>query len=108
MLFNIEYLSYFLTATPHITNKLACLLRELQELQVTFAAFAAIGVQLIEPCFAVTIKEGATHSSLKQFYQNLFTSLSTYQVNQDFLKFNKPAFLAYLKICARKLRKATG
>ena len=47
---------------------------------------------LIEPFYARTIDKGATHSSLKKFYKELYSSLSKINVTPDFLTFSHPAF----------------
>ena len=57
-----------------------------------FCAYAAIGIQLIEPFYSHTIREDATHSSLQVFYKELYESLSTKKVGADFLSFESPAF----------------
>ena len=61
-----------LSENPHISNKIACLVREfmnLPHLREVYCAFAALGVHLIEPVYARTITQGATHSELKVFYK---------------------------------------
>ena len=95
MLQTYEQLSSFLDENPQISNKLACGVRELLNLpylKVIFCAFAGIGVQLIEPFYARTIDKKATHSTLKKFYKELYSSLNKFVVTPDFLAFNQPAF----------------
>ena len=75
-----------------ISNKLACLVREimsLPHLKVIYCAFAALGVQLIEPFYARTITHGSTHSQLIVFYKDLYDSL----INQIEDKFRFPDLL---------------
>ena len=79
LLFYYDHLSEFLTQNPQICNRLACLVREginLPYLKVVLAVFAIFGLHLIEPFYAKTIAKGATHSSLKQFYNDLHSSMS--------------------------------
>ena len=67
LLFNYEHLEGFLAINPHISIKLACLVRELLNLlhlKVIYVAFALLGVHLIEPFYARTIAKGATHTEL--------------------------------------------
>ena len=95
LLYNYEHLAGFLAAHPHINNKLACLVRELMDLphlKVIFSAFAILGVQLVEPFYARTISTDATHSSLKVFYQGLYTSMVKTSIGTTFLQLNEPFF----------------
>ena len=67
---NYAHLAGFLSDIPHISNKLAYLVRELMNLphlREVYCASAALGVHLIEPFYARTITQGATHSELKVF-----------------------------------------
>ena len=94
-LMNYDHIEGFLFSNPQISNKLACLIRELQNLphlKVIYAAFAVLGVHLIEPFYAITITKGTTHSMLSTFYKNLYTSLSTEKVADDFLSLKDPFF----------------
>lgn len=95
LLNNLDNLTSFLNVNPQISNKLACLVRELinlPHLRVIFAAFSLLGVQLVEPFYANTIKEGATHSSLKIFYQSLYDDLTQKKADSSFLSLNSPFF----------------
>ena len=95
LLMNYDHIEGFLSTNPQISNKLACLIRELQNLphlKVIFTAFAILGVQLIEPFYAITITKGTTHSMLSQFYKNLYTTLSTEKVTEDFMIMTEPFF----------------
>ena len=92
---NYEHIEGFLSINPQISNKLACLIRELQNLphlKVIYCVFALLGVHLIEPFYAITITTGTTHTMLTTFYKNLHTSLSTQKVSADFLSLTKPFF----------------
>lgn len=94
LLYNYEWLALFLQAHPQITNRLACLVRNLLELpyiKVVFTVFAAFGVHLVEPFYCRTIDTKATHSSLKIFYKNLYNSMSQ-EVSIEFFSFKKPHF----------------
>ena len=94
-LVNYEALEGFLAANPQISNKLACLVRELQNLphlKVIYFAFALLGVQLIEPFHAITITTGKTHSMLSSFYKQLHNGLTTLQADSEFLTLSKPFF----------------
>ena len=44
-------------------------------LRVVFAVFAAVGVNVIEPFYCMTIDSQSTHSSLKAFYTQLHSDL---------------------------------
>ena len=95
LLFNYEHIEGFLSSNPHISNKLACLVRELlnlPHLKVIFAVFALLGVHLIEPFYCKTISQTATHTKLKSFYKELHTSLVTTKVDASFLTLSKPFF----------------
>lgn len=68
----------FLSHNPHINNRLACLVRELLELpylRVVFSVFAAVGVNVIEPFYCMTIDNQSTHSILKELYTLLHSDL---------------------------------
>ena len=68
----------FLSHNPHINNRLACLVRELLELpylRVVFSVFAAVGVDVIEPFYCMTIDNQSTHSILKELYTLLHSDL---------------------------------
>ena len=95
LLYNYDTLHNFLSSHPHINNKLACLVRELQNLphlKVIYSAFALLGVHVIEPFHARTISTQATHSSLKVFYKELYDSLSTSKIGPSFLALSEPFF----------------
>ena len=95
LLHNYDHLPSFLEENPSINNKLACGVHELLNLpylKVIFCAYAALGIQLIEPFYSSTIQKDSTHSSLSVFYKNLYNSLATQNFNADFLTFNQPAF----------------
>ena len=94
-LLNYEYIEGFLSTNPQISNKLACLIRELQNLphlKVIYSVFALLGVHLIEPFYAITITKGTTHSMLSIFYKDLFNTLSTKKVTEDFINMIEPFF----------------
>ena len=96
LLFLYEHLGNFLTENNQIVNKLACLARELLELpylKTVFLVFAAIGVHIIEPFYVRTIQTGATHTSLKKFYKELYDGMDT-KVDITFFQFSKPEFSA--------------
>ena len=95
LLHNQDHLEAFLSDHPHISNKLACLVRELMNLphlKVIYACFALLGVQLVEPFYSRTIHPEATHSTLKAFYHGLYESLNKQKVTTDFLQLDKPHF----------------
>ena len=72
LLYNYEHIAGFLASNPHITNKLACLVRELLTLphmKVIFAAFSLLRIYLIEPFYSRTIATGATHTELGIFWR---------------------------------------
>ena len=94
LLYHYDHLGDFLAENPHINNRLACLVREVMELpylKVVFVVFACLGVHMVEPFYARTIKKGATHSELKKFYKTLHTSLGETASN-IFISFEKPQF----------------
>jgi hypothetical protein len=95
LLHNYNHLEYFLSDHPHISNKLACLVRELMNLphlKVIYSCFALLGVHLVEPFYSRTIQSDATHSTLKVFYQGLYDSLTKDKVTTDFILLEKPHF----------------
>ena len=78
-LYNFDNISNFLEDFPDINNRLACLVREVMVLpyiKPVFVVWAAIGIHLVEPFYARTIQEGATHSSLKKFFKVLYQSMA--------------------------------
>ena len=95
LLHNYPHLESFLADHPQISNKLACLVRELMNLphlKVIYSVFALLGVHLVEPFYSATIDTKATHSSLKGFYKGLYDSLSHTKVTVDFLSLEKASF----------------
>ena len=95
LLFNYEHIAGFLASNPHISNKLACLVRELLSLphmKVIFAAFALMGLYLIEPFYSRTIAVGATHTELGEFYRHLHTSLLNTKVDATIFSLASPIF----------------
>ena len=95
LLHNFPHLESFLADHPHISNKLACLVRELMNLphlKVIYSVFALLGVQLVEPFYSITIDTKSTHSSLKVFYQGLYDSLTKTKASADFILLEKPHF----------------
>jgi hypothetical protein len=111
LLFNIEHISSFLCRNPHITNKLACLVRELLSLphmKVIYAAFALLGVYLIEPFYARTIATGATHSELGIFYRELFSSLQDTKVEASMLAMEDPIFPGVSKALFKSIKMSYG
>ena len=60
-------------------------------LKAIFVVFAALGVQLIEPFYSRTIDADATHSKLKLFYKQLYTSMGT-DVTKEFFELKEPQF----------------
>ena len=95
LLFNHGHILGFLFSNPHISNKLACLVRELfnlPHLKVIYSAFAIPGIQLIEPFYARTIATGTTHSDLKVFYKELYNSLVHTKVDSNSLNLIRPMF----------------
>ena len=110
LLFYYEHLSEFLNKNPQISNRLACLVREvlsLPYLKVIFAAFASFGIHLVEPFYAMTITKGATHSSLKTFYRDLHSSMSQ-PVSAEFFMFKEPAFLGVSKDLFDRIKESYG
>ena len=96
LLFLLEALAGFLTDNPQIVNKLSCLARDLLQLpylKTIFLVYAALGIHVIEPFFAMTIKKTSTHSSLKIFYQQLYDGMDT-NVDLSFFDFKEPRFNA--------------
>ena len=94
LLYNYEWLDLFLQTHPQITNRLACLNRNLFELdyiKVVFTVFAAFGVHLVEPFYCRTIDTGATHTSLKVFYKELYDGMEE-TISIDFFDFKTPHF----------------
>ena len=94
LLYIKNYLSQWLEKNPHITNRLACIVRDFLGVEcrdVAFAVFATYGVQLIEPFFVRTIDKKANHSSLKVFYKSLHDRMAD-PVTDDFFKFISPWF----------------
>ena len=92
LLFNLPHLEQFLATNPQISNRLACLVRELLELpylKVVWTVFAAVGIHIIEPFYSKTIDKQSTHSSLKEFYKILHTDLGK-QYDDRFFALQEP------------------
>ena len=60
-------------------------------MKVIFVVIAALGLYLVEPFYARTIQSGATHSTLKRFYKELYCSMET-EVTAAFFEFEEPQF----------------
>jgi hypothetical protein len=111
LLFNYDHLEGFLSANPQISNKLACLVRELLNLpylKVVYATFALLGVQIIEPFYARTITKGATHTELKVFYQELHSSLVKTKVDSTFLTLTNAIFPGVSNDLFKGVKKSYG
>ena len=111
LLFNYEHISGFLSSNPHISNKLACLVRELLNLphmKVIYAAFSILGIHLIEPFYSRTIATGATHTELGIFYRELHTSLQETKVEASVLTMENPIFPGVSKDLFESVKKSYG
>ena len=78
-IYNFDNISCFLEDFPDINNRLACLVREvmvLPYLKPVLVVWATLGLHLVEPFYARTIKAGATHSSLMSFFKSLYNSMA--------------------------------
>ena len=92
-LYNYYNISSFLDDFPDINNRLACLVREgmvLPYLKPVLVVWATIGLQLVEPFYARTIQNGATYSSLKVFFKELYNSMEML-VGESYFNCDKPA-----------------
>ena len=108
---NFEHLIGFLDENPQISNKFACGVRELLNLpylKVIFCVFASLGIQLIEPFYARTIQQGATHTSLKKFYEDLYSSLCNQCITAELLTFVQPAFSGISKNLLKAVKDSYG
>ena len=111
LLYNYEHLAGFLSSNPQISNKLACLVRELLSLshmKVIFTAFSLLGVFLIEPFYARTIDTGATHTTLGNFYRELLTSLRETKVEASIFAMEDPIFPGISKELFESVKKSYG
>ena len=89
LLYNYESLEEYLSENPQISNRLACLVRDVLDLpylKVIFTVFAALGIHLIEPFYCKTIETGTTHSKLKSFYKQLYADMEK-PVSESFFQF---------------------
>ena len=96
LLYNYESLEEYLSENPQISNRLACLVRDVLDLpylKVIFTVFAALGIHLIEPFYCKTIETGTTHSKLKSFYKQLYADMEE-PVSESFFSFDEPQFSA--------------
>ena len=110
LIFLYEPLGNFLSDNPQIVNKLACLARELLQLpylKTIFLVFASLGIHIIEPFFAKTIQTTSTHSSLKNFYQELYDGMNT-KVDGTFFNFTQPQFSAVSQNMFDGVKKSYG
>jgi hypothetical protein len=64
---------------------------ELPYLIPVFVVWACFGVHLVEPFYAKTISKTSTHSSLKVFFKDLYTSMDK-DVSDNFFSFEKPEY----------------
>ena len=64
----------------------------LSHLKVIYAVFSLLGIHLIEPFYARTIQQDATHTTLKAFYQGLHSNLINDKASIQFLSLDKPFF----------------
>ena len=111
LLFNYKHISGFLSSNPHISKKLACLVRELLNLphmKVIYAAFSILGIHLIEPFYSRTIATGATHTELGIFYRELHTSLQETKVEASVLTMENPIFPGVSKDLFESVKKSYG
>ena len=111
LLHNYPHLESFLCDHPHISNKLACLVRELMNLphlKVIFSCFALLGVHLVEPFYSRTIDKEATHSTLKSFYKGLYSSLTQEKITTDFILLEKPHFPGVSSALFEAVKKSYG
>ena len=91
--YHYDHISSFLDDFPDITNRLACLVREvmvLPYLKPVLVVWATLGLQLVEPFYARTIQQGATHSSLKVFFKEIYESMEQ-EVDESYFCCDKPA-----------------
>ena len=90
-LYNFDNIWSFLEDFPDISNRLACLVREVMTmpyLKPVLLVWAALGLHLVEP-FYRTIQTGATHSSLMAFFKSLYSSM-TRPVDASFFELKEP------------------
>ena len=91
-LYNFDNIQNFLEDFPDINNRLACLVREVMVLpyiKPVLVVWAAIGIHPVEPFYARTIQEGATHSSLKEFFKVLYQSMAR-PITSNFFLLQQP------------------
>ena len=91
-IYNYDNIHSFLEDFPDINNRLACLVREVMALpyiKPVFVVWATLGLHLVEPFYARTIQEGATHSSLKVFFKSLYDSMAR-PVDMSFFLLKEP------------------
>ena len=111
LLFNYEHIAGFLASNPQISNKLACLVREiltLPHMKVIYAAFALMGIHLVEPFYSRTIAVGATHTELGDFYRELHNSLLNKEVGVDILSLTDPIFAGTSHELFESVKKSYG
>ena len=110
LLFYWDWICLFLQENPQVSNRLACLVRDLMDLpylKVIFAVFAGIGVHLVEPFYWKTVEKGATHSILKIFYKGLYHDMET-PVEINFFEFNAPSFASVSKNMFKSVKESYG
>ena len=103
------YLVEYLDENPGVNNRLACLAREvlsLPYLKPVLAALAFLGVYLVEPFYSRTIEKGATHSQLKQFYMDLYSSMEP--VEEETIYLTKPQFMGVSEELFRGVKESYG
>ncbi len=95
MCFHWNDINAFLESHDYVTNKLACLVgdaMQLEYIKVIIAVVASLGVHLIAPFHVMTISSHSVHSSLKEFFTELYDELQNHQIIPDFFSLDKPAF----------------
>ena len=110
LLFYWDSLYDFLEKNPHISNRLACLVRDLMGLpylKTVYTVFAVLGVHLIEPFFCTAIQKEATHSKLKMFYQELYSSMKE-PVTEKFFELSEAHFPGISNNLFEEIKKSYG
>ena len=109
-LFSRDLIKDFLSEHPNITNRLACLVRDIHNLEyvaLVMAVVAAFGIHLIETFHAVTISKKSNHDSLTVFYRGLHEKMEQ-EITDEFITLADAWYPGISKNLFEEVKKSYG
>ena len=109
-LYSRDLIQDFLLSHPDISNRLACLVRDIysqEYVKRVLAVAAAYGVHLIEPFHATTISKSSNHNTLKVFFKGLHDKMSD-PIKAEFLHLDTPWYPGISSELFEKVKKGYG